>query len=166
VSARRCRWPPGPGSRHFPACRHPLALRVLLSGRLQCGAINGGISLNYVDRSGGLDVISTEDGNRLRSASAFRRAVWGLRLIALVPLFMLALVVLGPLGVAPASGTPVFAIAFVSTAVGVGLVWSSILPMEKVKKSVLPKYELDSVERSVLMNGLFLRAAFRPSRTR
>ena len=44
--------------------------------------------------------------------------------------------------------------------------WSSILPMEKVKKSVLPKYKLDPVERSALMNGLLLRAAFRPGRAR
>jgi hypothetical protein len=111
-------------------------------------------------------VISAEDRNRLRSAPAFRRAVWGLRIIALIPLFMLALVVLVALEIAPGAGTPVFAVAFISTAVGIGLVWSSILPMEKVKKSVLSRYKLDPVERSVLMNGLFLRAAFRPGRTR
>jgi len=111
-------------------------------------------------------VISAEDQIRLQSAPAFRRAVWALRILALAPLFALALVVLVALGLAPGAGTPVFVVAFISTALGVGLGWSSILPMEKVKKAVLPKYELDPVERAALMNGLVLRAAFRPGRPR
>ena len=111
-------------------------------------------------------VITAEDESRLRSAPAFRRAVWGLRIIALIPLFMLTLVVLVGLGADSEAGMPVFVVGFISTAMGVGLVWSSILPMEKVKKSILPKYKLDPVERSTLMNGLLLRAAFRPGRTR
>jgi Na+/H+ antiporter NhaC len=102
-------------------------------------------------------VISAEDRTRLRSAPAYRRAVWGLRLGALVPLLMLCMVVLVGVGVAPKAGVPVFVVAFASTAVGVGLVWSSMLPLEKIKKSVLTKYQLDPVERAVLLNGMLLR---------
>lgn len=110
-------------------------------------------------------MISAEDRKLLQSTPAFRRAVWGLRIAALAPLFVLGLVVLVALEVAPEAGAPVFTVAFITTAVGVGLVWSSILPMEKVKKAILPKYQLDPVERSALMNKLVLQAAFRPGRT-
>ena len=111
-------------------------------------------------------VVSAEDESRLRSAPAFRRAVWGLRIIALIPLFMLAVVFLVGLGADADAGMPVFVVGFISTAIGVGLVWSSILPMEKAKKSILSEYKLEPAERSSLMNRLLLQAAFRPGQTR
>ena len=45
-------------------------------------------------------MISAEDRNRLLSVPAFRRGVWGLRIIAVVPLLLLA-VVLVVAGIGP-----------------------------------------------------------------
>jgi hypothetical protein len=106
-------------------------------------------------------VISEEDRDHLRRSPAFRRAVWGLRLITLAPLFVLLIFLLVSLGVPPEAGEPMFSVVFASGFVGVGLGVSSIMSLEKIKRAVLVKYQLDSFEMTLLMNGMLFRDTFR-----
>jgi hypothetical protein len=50
-----------------------------------------------------------------------------------------------------------FTMAFVAGLVGVALGWSSMLPLEKARRSILEKYQLDAFEQSFLMNGMLIR---------
>lgn len=106
-------------------------------------------------------VISEDDRDRLRSSSAFRRAVWGLRFVTLTPVLFLLIFAFVALGVPPDIGEPFLFLVFGSGIVGVGLVMSSMIPLEKIKKVVLAKYQLNHFDIALLMNGTLFRDVFR-----
>jgi hypothetical protein len=103
-------------------------------------------------------VISKEDFDQLRGAPAFRRAVLGMRLLFSAPIFVLVSAVLLIVGLPSYAGTSLFYFAFAMMVAGLGTIFSSMMPLEKVKKDVLFRYQLSAFDRSVLMNKMLLRA--------
>ena len=60
-------------------------------------------------------------------------------------------------GVPEVVGVGMFAVAFLAAIVGLVLGWSSMLPLERAKREILTKYQLDAFERTLLMNGMLMR---------
>ncbi|MEU4621740.1 hypothetical protein AB0G04_17420 [Actinoplanes sp. NPDC023801] len=105
--------------------------------------------------------IAIEDRNRLRATPAYRRAVWGLRMISLSVLSGILIFLLALLRFPEAVAVPLFAVAFVAMSMGVALGWSSVLPLEKTKRAIRTKYQLDAFDAAALMNGMLIRDVVR-----
>jgi hypothetical protein len=101
--------------------------------------------------------VAVEDRNRLRTTPAYRRAVRGLQALALAVLAIPATLLLAVFGVPEVVGVAMFAVAFLTAIVGLVLGWSSMLPLERAKRAILTKYQLDAFEMSILMNGMLIR---------
>jgi hypothetical protein len=104
---------------------------------------------------------TTEAGRyRLRTSPAYRRAVWAIRLMLLCPFLM----VLSAVGAAVLSG-PVQFIPLVCTfglaLVALGLGWSSILPLSRTLRSVLPDHPRDVFGGPVGIPATLVRDVFR-----
>jgi hypothetical protein len=105
--------------------------------------------------------MTTEEGvYRLRISSAYRRAVWAIRLMLLCPFLM----ALSAVGAAVLSGPVQFiplACTFGLALVALGLGWSSILPLSRTLRSLLPDHPRDVFGAPVGIPGTLLRDVFR-----
>ena len=97
---------------------------------------------------------------RLRTSRGYRRGVWAIRLMLLCPFLM----VLSAVGAAVLSGPVQYvplACTFGIAVVAVGLGWSSILPVSRTLRSVLPDRPRDAFGAPVGIPTTLLRDAFR-----
>jgi hypothetical protein len=110
---------------------------------------------------GEMGQLSTEEGvYRLRTSPAYRRGVWAIRLMLLCPFLM----ALSAVGAAVLSGPVQFVrlgCTFGLALVAVGLGWSSILPLSRTLRSVLPDHPRDVFGAPVGIPTTLLREVFR-----
>ncbi|MFY1668534.1 hypothetical protein ACN27G_01035 [Plantactinospora sp. WMMB334] len=101
-----------------------------------------------------------EARQQVRAEPAYQRAVWGLRLALLAPVLMGLAVGGVALNVRGTGLVIMFAFPFGSMVVGLGLSWSSILPLMRVQQTVLAPCGLDRFEQAAAVRGMVLRDVF------
>lgn len=101
--------------------------------------------------------ISSEDRDRLRGAPSYRRAVWGLRMVAVGPALFLSGVLALALRVPNLAVFVITGVAFSIAGIGVLLGWSAVLPLLKHQRQVLAPYKMNSSERASTIRAMVLR---------
>lgn len=103
--------------------------------------------------------VSRDDLERLRASKAYWRGVWGLRLLVLGPILLLLTALLVAAGLRGAGLVFPLVLAFGVPCVGMGLVWSAVLPMLRLQGEVFRDQGLTSVRirRSVVAPFMIIR---------
>ncbi|MFD0972205.1 hypothetical protein [Plantactinospora endophytica] len=94
---------------------------------------------------------------RVRAEPAYQRAVWGLRLVLLAPVLMGLAIGGVALDVRGVGLVVLFAFPFGSMVVGLGLSWSSILPLMELQRVILGGHGLDRLGQAGVLRGMLLR---------
>lgn len=102
-------------------------------------------------------MIAGQVRDRLRSSPAYRRAVWGMRLLLVSPFALLLVAVSAGLGVPKRVGLPLAAVTVGLGFAGVLLGWSAVSPLTRLSREIGEQHGLAPFQRAVLINRVFGR---------
>lgn len=95
------------------------------------------------------------DLDRLRLSPAYRRVVWGLRLLMFGPILLAIALLFAFVGLHGGALAGFLAVAFAAVGLGVGLVWSAAFPLLRQQRVVLAP--LSRLRRSSIVRKMLIR---------